>query len=357
MKIVIATPLYPPQSGGPATYSKLLEGELPKRGIEVALVKFSDIRGPKFLKHVRYALAVARAARGASLVYALDPVSTGLPAYIGSVLAGKPFVLKIVGDYAWEQGVNRYGVKELLDEFVTRSGYPLPVLFWKSVERFVARRARRIIVPSQYLKKIITLWGVDQRKITVVYNAPPVFAEPDRTPPLKGRYIVTVGRLVPWKGVDGVIRALALLDEGVSLVVIGEGPERARLESLVSELGLANRVVFTGALSHGDAPRYIAHAQAFVLDTSYEGFSHVILEAFALCTPVATTAAGGNPEQVIDGETGVVFAFNDPDSIAQAVRRLEDAALRERIVRNAQQKGAEFSRERMIEETLAALCS
>lgn len=354
MKIVIATPLYPPEPGGPATYSKLLESELPARGIEVTLVKFAEVRTlPKLVRHLAFAWKVYRAAQSATLVYALDPVSTGLPACLASMLAGKPFAVKIVGDYAWEQGVNRYGVKELLDEFVKRSSYPLPVMLFKSVERFVARRARRIIVPSQYLKRIVTAWGVDPGKITVVYNAPPAFKEGgDR--PLPCRYIVTVGRLVPWKGVGAVIRALKELPE-LSFVIVGDGPERGRLEALAKELGLTERVIFTGALSHGEAPRYVRHADAFVLNTCYEGFSHVILEAFAMGTPVATTAAGGNPEQVTDGETGVVFPFDHSEEIAKAVRRLEDPILRARIVGNAQRKVAEFSRERMIQETVAAL--
>src|SRR3989344_1930156 len=119
MKLVIATPLYPPEIGGPATYAEILMRELPKRGVEVELVKFSDVRHlPKIIRHYFYYRRVLEAARGADAVFALDPVSTGLPAMRAAKKAGKPFAVKIVGDYAWEQGVQRFGVTLDLDEFV-----------------------------------------------------------------------------------------------------------------------------------------------------------------------------------------------------------------------------------------------
>ena len=81
MKLVIATPLYPPEIGGPATYSRLLEEGLPMKGIEVELVKFSEVRHlPKLIRHYVYYRQVLKAARRADAVLALDPVSVGLPA-------------------------------------------------------------------------------------------------------------------------------------------------------------------------------------------------------------------------------------------------------------------------------------
>src|SRR3989344_866162 len=107
MRIVVATPLYPPESGGPATYAKALEEELPKLGIEVSVVKYSDVR-KRFFRHLRYFLRVFRAAHGADIVYALDAVSVGFPAMLAAKLRRKPFVVKVVGDFAWEQGSQRF---------------------------------------------------------------------------------------------------------------------------------------------------------------------------------------------------------------------------------------------------------
>ena len=102
MKILIATGLYPPQIGGPATYSKLLKDELPKHGIDTEILPFREVRKwPKIVRHFIYFLKVLQKGRNVDVVFAQDPVSVGLPAMLASKILGKIFLLKIVGDYAW----------------------------------------------------------------------------------------------------------------------------------------------------------------------------------------------------------------------------------------------------------------
>ncbi|MBX4192602.1 hypothetical protein KW798_03930, partial [Candidatus Parcubacteria bacterium] len=124
-KILIATPLYPPESGGPATYAKLIEKELTARGFVVQVLPFSTVAHLPFgVRHVVYFFKVLFSA--AWTVYALDPVSVGFPAALASSMVGKKFLLRVPGDYAWEQGQQRFGVKESLDFFQTkRYGFPL----------------------------------------------------------------------------------------------------------------------------------------------------------------------------------------------------------------------------------------
>src|SRR5450631_1002176 len=121
MKILIATGLYPPQSGGPATYSKLLHDELPKHDIAVVVLPFSTVQHiPKVFRHTAYFFRVISQSAGCTIIYALDPVSVGLPASLAALLLRKKFILRVAGDYAWEQGRQRFGVKEELDEFQTK---------------------------------------------------------------------------------------------------------------------------------------------------------------------------------------------------------------------------------------------
>lgn len=320
MKLVVATPLYPPEIGGPATYAALLERELPARGIEVRLVMYREVRHlPRILRHVAYAWRVYRAQKSADAALALDPVSTGLPTLIATRLARKKFLLKVVGDYAWEQGRARYGVAEDLDTFITMRSAPLPVRVLRWVERFVARRATRVIVPSEYLKTIVRAWGVPEKRIEVIYNAVSVEtlgSVPAQVIALPRPLYVTAGRLVPWKHVDGVIDAMASLGDG-SLVVVGDGPDRTTLEAHgVAKLG--TRVCFTGALAHEDLLAVIKNADAFVLNSSYEGLSHVLVEAVLLGTPVVATRAGGNAEVIVPG-TGVLVPVGDTAALAAAL--------------------------------------
>ncbi len=357
MKLVVATPLYPPEAGGPATFAKVLEEELPKRGWEVETVKFGDVKHlPKIVRHIAYAHRVRRAARRAHAVLALDPVSTGLPALWAARRAGKKFFVRVAGDYAWEQGVQRSAVKETLDEFVTRKNYSFLVWFLRKVQTHVAHSAKRVIVPSVYLKRIVGAWGVPKEKICVAYNAAP---EVDKTMfprPRPEPYLVSIGRLVSWKGMDGVIRAVAGLSVPHTLVIVGDGPERKKLEVLTGNLGVTERVVFTGNLSHEETLRYLAHAQTFVLDTHYEGMSHLLLEALALGTPIATTAAGGNPEIIRDGETGLVFPYEDVEAIRVCIGKLRpEAELWKTCTANGRALVNGFTREKMIQSVVDAL--
>ncbi|MFZ1987946.1 MAG: glycosyltransferase family 4 protein [Minisyncoccia bacterium] len=359
-KLVLATPLYPPEAGGPATFAKILEEALPERGWKVEVVKFVDVRHhPKFLRHLVYGWRVFKKAWRADMVLALDPVSTGLPAFIAAHFAGKPFFVRIAGDYAWEQGVQRWGISETLDVFVSRRKLPLGVRALKAVQTFVARRAKRIIVPSKYLARIVTLWDISPLFIQVAYNGIPEVQEEYPQPEISGPYIVTVGRLVPWKGMGVVIEAFTVLSKThkkLSLVIVGDGPERAKLEARIRNLGLGERVICTGNVSHEETLSWLSHAEVFVLNTRYEGLSHLILEAFALATPVATTHAGGNRELISEGETGLVFSYADQAGIVECVSDLmKNKKLKTKITKNAAALCSEFTNARMVNAVIEVL--
>src|SRR3989344_4474464 len=118
MKIVIATPLYPPDIGGPATYSKLLFDELPKRGVDVTVLSFGEVRAlPKIIRHFFYFLKLLKRGRGVDIIFAQDTVSVGFPSLWASKILGKRFFVRVPGDYAWEQATQRYGVTDSVDEF------------------------------------------------------------------------------------------------------------------------------------------------------------------------------------------------------------------------------------------------
>ena len=116
--LLIATGLYPPDIGGPATYARMLEEKLPKHNVDVDVLAFGMVRHlPKVIRHFAFAFLLFKKAKHADIVYALDPISVGLPAWVVSFLRRKPFIIRLGGDYAWEQGQQRFGLKEYLDEY------------------------------------------------------------------------------------------------------------------------------------------------------------------------------------------------------------------------------------------------
>ena len=300
-KILIATPLYPPQVGGPATRTALLEKKFPDKGFIISVVKFSTVlRFPKVIRHFLYFLMVLFKGLSADIILAQDPVSTGLPALIASKILGKKFILIIVGDYAWEQGSQRAGVTDFLDTFSVESDkYPLFVRIFKKVQLFVANGADKVIVPSHYLRKIITNWGVNPNKINVIYNsfdAPAVSLDKGvlrEKLGLSGHILVSAGRLVPWKGFTTLItkvmpKVLAEFSDA-KLIILGEGPDKTHLENLIKDRKLENNVFLAGRKPQAELFEYIKAADVFVLNTAYEGMSHQLLEVMALETPIAVS--------------------------------------------------------------------
>ena len=297
LKVLVATGLYPPEIGGPATYAKLFETELPKRGIDVIVLPFSSVRHlPPGIRHLAYLMKTYARARASDLVLVQDTVSTGFPAALASILARRPYILRVPGDYAWEQGVQRFGVREDLDAFQTRT-YGMSIGIMRAIQRFVVRRAARVIAPSRYLARIVYDW-VPGRHIDVVYNGiEHVDAEPQQKP--EGFTIVSIGRLVPWKGMGGIIEVVAR-EVRWNVIIIGDGPERDRLEALARELGCEARVRFMGSLPRTAALGWAKVGDVFVLNSSYEGLSHTLLEVMSLDIPVVAWAVGGNPELIED---------------------------------------------------------
>lgn len=352
MRLCIATPLYPPEPGGPATYAKLLEDELPGRGIEVVLVKFSDVRHlPRLVRHFAYFLRVYQAAHRADAVLVQDTVSCGIPALFAARLARKPFLVRVPGDYAWEQARQRFGITASLDEFQTMN-IPWRAGILSAMQRMVVRNARLVIVPSKYFASIVSEWGVPSERLAVLYHGITFPLETVLPASLPSQpFMVSSGRLVPWKGFSGLIQLLSEMP-GWKLVIVGDGPDREQLEVQVGKNKVEDRVLFTGALPRAEALGWCAAADAFVLNTSFESFSFQIVEAMSLGVPVVATSVGSIPELIENGKEGVLVSPDDLNGFHAALESVqtEPEAWKNRK-EAAQKKALEFSVARMIEGT------
>ena len=362
MHLLVATGPYPPDIGGPATYSRLLETEFPKRGIEVTVVPFRLVKKHwKGVRHVVYFFRLCRVLWTSDVhsVYAMDPVSVGLPARLAALVFRKTFVLKMVGDYAWEQATQRFEYQGTLEEF-QNAKVPLVIAVMRFIERRVARSARAVVVPSQYLASIVRLWGVPADRIEVIYNGVSV-GDVGRKDIIRGvlhfsgTLLISVGRLVRWKGFDTVIRVFARIRKRfkpAKLMIVGSGPDLERLEALASREGVQDDVIFSGAVDHEALLRYLRASDILVLNTSYEGLSHLLLETMAVGVPIVTTAVGGNPETIEDGVSGYLVKPNDMTALESRVARiLNEPELASRLVRAGHERVSMFTDERMLTET------
>lgn len=366
MKLLIATGLYAPEIGGPATYTAFLERHLPQHGVLLTVVPFAHVRKyPRFVRHLLYTYQILREGRNVDLLYALDTVSVGVPAWIASIVLRKPLYLRVPGDYAWEQGQQRFGVRETLDEYHLRGTRPFVVGVLAWLQSAVARGARKVIVPSEYLKRIVTKWGVPEHRISVIHSAyNPVLISESRDE-LRARFgyegfvVLTAGRLVPWKGMSVLIDAVAeLRGRGilVSLDIVGDGTLANELSTQVRERGAETYVHLRGREEKTVLGERVKAADVFVLNTSYEGLSHQLLEVMDIGTPIITTAVGGNPEIIADGETGLFVPFNGKEEIVNALESIRlDTALRLKIIERARERIHGFEEEKVVQKLMEVL--
>jgi L-malate glycosyltransferase len=221
-----------------------------------------------------------------------------------------------------------------------------PSLKQRIVNPMLGRLPAAIFAVSADLRLQMIAEGLPAQRVAVIRNG----IEPGSRPPLAARLaarsslglapdalvVVTAGRLDPVKDLPALIDALAIVRRGQSaarLVIIGDGPERARLEQQAATLGLTSAVSFAGY--RGDVRQLLAAADVYANSSIHEGISLTILEAMAAGLPVVATRVGGTPEVVLDPETGVLVPVRSPAALAAALDNLLHTPGRRRAMGDA----------------------
>lgn len=350
MKVVIATPIYPPEIGGPATYIKELCERI-RDEHEITVVAYAR-NGEQFpgttliavskdtplpVRLFSFTRSLIRAAKGADIIYAQNAVAAGLPAVLAGIIRRKPVVIKLVGDEAWERATQHRLTKERLEEFLAHSPRHVKIRLISILQGWVLRHASCVTTPSAYLcAAIVKAYGIRPNRAVVNYNAAEehgsTLFEPEVTP----HQILSTGRLTVWKGIDGVIDALALLKKDfpdASLVVAGDGPERRELEAHAKDLGVADAVRFLGNVSRAETWQLRKESEVYVLNSAYEGLPHTALTSFAAKIPTVATDISGTNEAVYHEESGLLVTLGDTRGLAQAIARIfNDKALAQHLV-------------------------
>lgn len=226
--------------------------------------------------------------------------------------------------------------RELL--FNPAEGVPGLQSAYDALRRLLLCGPDRFTPVSRYTAGLLHECGVPSSRCHVVPNG----TDPDRFRPLdvgplreslglvEDTVLLTVGRLVPRKGIDTTLQALPTVLETVpdlTYLVVGTGPDRDRLEKLADDLGIHSHVRFSGYVDADDLPRYYNLADTFVMPSrearpDVEGFGIVFLEAGACGVPTVGARTGGIPDAVQDGETGLLVHPSSPNALADALTRL-----------------------------------
>lgn len=365
--LFVASGIFHPETGGPATYLREILPELQSRDWAVKVLTYGNAKleahdYPYEVQRVKRRVLPVRLfdygwqsrsqARWADVIYAH---TIDLPV----VWRDTPRVIKIVGDQAWERCVRLGWVDptEDIDDFQTKDTYKRIINVQRDSRSRQVQDFDGVIVPSDYLKKMVMGWGVPEGKIHRIYNALPPMREIRTKSQAEAREalswddrptLFTAARLAAWKGVDHIIEALKQVPD-VRLVVAGDGDQYEYLKELAAPL--SNRIEFVGFVPHETVSLMMQAADYFVLYSGYEGLPHTILESLRVGTPVIASDKGGNTEVVQHNVNGLLVPYVDIHELSSTIRSAFRGDKRVTLAANTQQGLDRFSFDNMVEET------
>lgn len=371
MRFLLITAIYPPDIGGPASYVPKVADALAAGGHYVTVLTMSDGGGVEktsfgelvrvdrrrsvFLRKLAAGKAVFRLARRADVIYVNGLFEEVWPMLL---LRRRRVVAKVVGDWAWERMRLRGAYQGSIDQFQTERHLGVKGAFLRFLRWLVVQPYRHIVVPGNYLAGIVVKWfGSKEPNIHVIYNGVTVpgdvnsSASHNRHNSIR---ICTVCRLVPWKRVDELITCLEGM-ERVRLTVVGDGPERGRLEMLAVDCSVSEKVEFLGSVTRTRVLQELELSDIVVLNSDYEGMPHVLIEAMALGKPIIARRSGGSAELVRHGVTG--FLVSKKEELRDCIIRLAGDA-EERLRAGAMARllyEERYLESKMLEQTVSLL--
>jgi glycosyltransferase involved in cell wall biosynthesis len=336
--------IYPPDTGGPAKFAVTFSEFLLKRNNRVRVISYTDLTSHKIIRENEVIELISRrlpiALRYLHIIFRIFKsviqkeriIANGCFIEIALLRSFFPFsyVTKVPGDIVWERARNN-GITDLgIDEFQSQK------LAWKyRVFRFLftlsLKRSAHVIVPSAHLQKLVISWGVPANRVSLVHNSTDTEKFLPRQGIPQGMDVLTVSRLVPWKGLEQVIEVCGTL--GFSLGIVGDGPLRSSLESLSKKFH--SKIEFFGDVEQEKLVELLQGTRVFVLNSSFEATSYALIEAMSCgVVPISndTTGSAEVIENEVNGilcgsstgqtlDTALKFLFTNPDQLSSMSRK------------------------------------
>jgi glycosyltransferase involved in cell wall biosynthesis len=380
--ILITTGIFAPDIGGPASYARLLGTRLAADGVRVTLVTYSSVwshaadaelpfriirvwrRWPWGLRHLIYLCRLWSISHDIAVILALNAVSAGVPASWVARRRKARFVVRIVGDYAWDMALLDGKTRLMIQDFQHEAhrGY---IARLRRLQTRTCAHADAVIVPARCIGELVVGWGIPDEKISTIYTGTDL--EPSRLTKeearkslgISGNIILTAGRLIPLKGFRMLIKVMPQLlniNQFFRLFIVGDGPQHTELRAMVRNLNLERKVILVGHASRSEMAAFYAAADMFVLNSGFEAFPNVVLEALRAGVPLITTAVGGNCELINQGDNGFLIKYNDEFNLVEAMKAVwENEDIRERFISHGKTTAERFNVQRMYQETKSVL--
>lgn len=307
MKIVIATGIFIPDIGGPATYSPKVAEKFVAQGHDVSVITYSNQakydfddslgypvfrvkRSDKLRNYFNYFKVLKKMAKSADIVYAHDLISVGLPCALFKLFNPKvKMVVRLGGDFLWEKAYNSGWTKEVLSNYHGQSKNAQEKVYL-GIYKFALAKFDQIIFSTKWQQDIYAKYfpGTKDKSVVIANAYPEDFQAGEENDNGK---ILFAGRLIKLKNLGRLIEAVKDTDK--ELVIIGDGPEKERLINLVKKLGLENRIRFKDRMPAEQLAKEISQSHFTIVPSISEISPNTVLESIKLNKPVLLTKESG----------------------------------------------------------------
>jgi len=368
-------------TGGMNVYVQMLTRRLGRLGVHVdVFTRSQDEHVPHVLHDLGYGNRIVHIPSGPEIPLPKPELAEHIPTFVDGILA---FVKKknirydLVHSHYWMSGIAALALKDLWDvpvinmyhtlglmkQRIARSKEEEEGIYRINGEREVLLRSDRIVASTQAeMAQLQWLYQADPSKVTIIppgvdtshfYPIPQDEAKEFIGIHPEHRMFLFVGRIEPLKGIDTLIKSIAIIRKmGIldrycclCLSIIGGDPtaesgnlseEMSRLQTLCEEHGLVDLITFLGSRSQETLPYFYSAAEAVIMPSHYESFGMVALEAMACGTPVVASEVGGLAFLVQDGKTGFHFPVEDPEALSEKlILLIENEKLRNKMSKEA----------------------
>ena len=320
--------IYPPESGGPAKFTKEFAEWYSTKSGHCSVVTLTDEKSStthnahqKIIKLsrslnivMRYLKVAFTIRRNSSSDVPILAAGMFLETYLATRFSRRKYVAKVPGDFVWERARNN-GYTELDIEDFQSAALNLKYRVFRWMASQSLRSASQVIVPTRQLEKLCVRWGVNAENISYIPNSVDLSLFNSTGKPTKDFDLLTVCRLVKWKGVDELIAVAHALN--LKLAIAGDGPEKLNLENQAKKIGAG--VTFFGDISQPQLIDLYQRSRIFVLNSSYEGLSHALLEARASGLFSIARANTGSEDVIENDNDGILCGSHKYPDLKSAI--------------------------------------
>ncbi len=316
IKVLIATGIYPPEIGGPSTYSNNIKKELIHLGCVVNVLTFSrkkngeeydqgvnisfiNSRSNIILRYVKYFLKCYFLARKADIIYILDIMSVGLPSVITAQLLRKKVVFRTGGDFLWEKAFQKdWTSAPLCDYYGLKKNFQERIFY--KLTRTILNRTDIIIFSTRFQADIYRkYYKIPDTKIRFIPNAMPSVRISGNDDRYKDHFLFA-GRFIKIKNIISLLEAFAEIDHREKLLLVGSGPELTIINDRIKDLNLKDRVKIINNLKQEDLFSIINSCKLYILPSVTEISPNIVMECVSIKHPIIFTKNTGLEKEFTD---------------------------------------------------------